>query len=376
MNGRFVEPDMTEPLAPQFADELPGDRMPLTTDSAANMIAFADSKGLFTWLPCICHLLNTAVTKALEESRITTHIAGLRALSKHLKRSHKAWEAFRECQNRVLMEQQRQRARREGAASPPSSGMCSDEEDYGDANSDDDVAPLEDDPANGVVLPTGDRYTADQPKRVLRLGGWCKTRWNSTFFLIKRALMLEKSINMFTRELRPSTSNKLTREQIDKMTTSHAAWSSLKQVIRPLEYIREVSERLEGDNYVTISDVLLLVLRLVHDRMPVTSELETTAPVQAQFVEAFKKKLTADIGSDNHVYDYALAAALDGRRSSLHWMRRIFENPEYWPEIDKEYRSLEGYRCMIREQVIGLVSPIYIMLLYSIIIYNIIYYIL
>ena len=162
---------------------------------------------------------------------------------------------------------------------------------------------------------------------------------------------------MFTCELRPSSRDRLTREQIDKMTTSSAAWTSLKQIIRPLESIREVSERLEGDTYVTISDVLLLVLRLVHDRMPVTSELETTAPVQVKFVRAFKQKLTADIGSDNHVYDYALAAALDSRRSSLHWMRHIFENPEYWPEIHKEYRSLEGYRSMIREQLIGLVSP-------------------
>ena len=156
--------------------------MPLTTDSVANMISFADTKGLFTWLPCICHLLNTAVNKALEDSKITDHMAGLRALSQHLKRSHRAWEVFRECQNRVLKEQQRDRAIREGVAPPRASGMCSNEEDYGDANSDDDVAPLEDDPANGVVLPAGDRNIANQPKRVLRLGGWCKTRWNSAFF--------------------------------------------------------------------------------------------------------------------------------------------------------------------------------------------------
>ena len=32
------------------------------------------------------------------------------------------------------------------------------------------------------------------PTRVLRLGSWCKTRWNSTFYLMKWMVLLEKSI--------------------------------------------------------------------------------------------------------------------------------------------------------------------------------------
>ena len=355
IGGRYIEPDVTRPLAPQFELELAVDKMALTTDSASNMQKFADSAELFDWQPCICHLLNTAVTKGLDVSGVTQHMSSLRELSKHLKRSNKSWEAFRECQIRVLQQQERESCIEEGQPPPTQHSMCSDEEDYGDAHSEHDVAPLEDDPANGVCLPEGDRYTADQPSRILRLGGWCKTRWNSTFFLMKRALLLEKSISMFTRDLRPR--DKLTDEHIAKMRTSQAAWSSLKQVEPALESIRELSERCEGDSYVTISDVLHHILKLVHDVLPSASDVETTAPIMASFVRAFKGKLLEDVGSVNQVYNYALAAAVDGRRSSLHWMRRMYDNPEDWPHVTNKYPSLEIFKGVIRDELIGLVSP-------------------
>ena len=54
-------------------------------------------------------------------------------------------------------------------------------------DSDDDLGYLSDEMRrnpNGTPLPT----------RVLRISGFCPTRWNSTYFLIKRVLLLEQSV--------------------------------------------------------------------------------------------------------------------------------------------------------------------------------------
>ena len=87
------------------------------------------------------------------------------------------------------------------------------------------------------------------------------------------------------------------------------------------------------------------------------SNVETTAPIMASFVRAFKGKLVEDVGLVNQVYNYALAAAVDGRRSSLHWMRRMYNNPEDWPHVTNKYPSLEIFKGVIRDELIGLVSP-------------------
>ena len=73
-----------------FSLEDPLDRMSITTDRGADMAKAADS-GTFDWVPCICHILNTAVDYGLKNSGIMNFLTPLRALAKQLRKSPALW---------------------------------------------------------------------------------------------------------------------------------------------------------------------------------------------------------------------------------------------------------------------------------------------
>ena len=62
-------------------------------------------------------------------------------------------------------------------------------------------------------------------------------------------------------------------------------------------------------------------------------EFAVGCDVASVVATAFKKKLLLDIDDVNKIYSWGLAAALDGRRHYLTWMRRIWENNEDWPKV-------------------------------------------
>ena len=64
---------------------------------------------------------------------------------------------------------------------------------------------------------------------------------------------------------------------------------SLRQLITVLEPIRDVSERLEGDTYVTISDALYFVLKLVYKKLEEVDESALGCDVASVVATAFKK---------------------------------------------------------------------------------------
>ena len=149
-----------------------------------------------------------------------------------------------------------------------------------------------------------------KPTRVLRLGSWCKTRWNSTFYLIKRAVVLEKSIR-----------NLIVQKDVEVTTPIDAnAWACFRSLLPVMESIRDLSVRCEGDTYITISDVLYNVLKLLYDRMAVGNERMSEQPYAAEFVANFRGKLMEIVDNENLLYAWSLAAMVDGRRSSLHFL--------------------------------------------------------
>ena len=154
-----------------FTLEDQGDRMSITTDRGPDMAKAADS-GTFEWTPCICHILNTAVDYGLKHSGIMTFLTPLCALAKQLCKSPALWRKFSDMQREYL-------------STPKEHGSDSDEtdEDYsGCDSSDESNRGLSDDvDADG----SDDKPEVQQLTRVLRLGSWCQTRWNSTFYLIK-----------------------------------------------------------------------------------------------------------------------------------------------------------------------------------------------
>ena len=83
-------------------------------------------------------------------------------------------------------------------------------------------------------------------------------------------------------------------------------------------------------------------------------------PVLVDFTSEFAKKLCADCDNVNLIYCWALAAALDGRRNTLHWMRRIWNNPEDWPNVVEEYDTLAKFQAMLKKEMTALVSSVLI----------------
>ena len=325
-----------------YQHESPCDRVALTTDRASNMIAAAESHGIFDWHPCICHLLNTAVKTGMNNvTELDQALHPLRELASLLHKSTQAWEEFRKYQEKVLMSQG-------GEFATQGAGDISSEdewEDYSGVIEEDDVAELPDAPNADLTVPDDEELERACPKRILRLGTWCPTRWNSMYFLMKRAVLLETSIREYT-----------LKTGIPRVIIPTSGWHIFKQVLPVLESIRELSERCEGDENITISDVLYNVLKLVYDRLHVTVTAAHAKPALHNFTFEFTKKLCADCDDVNLVYCWALAAAVDGRRSSLHWMRRIWNHAGDWPNVVNAYGTLASFQAMLKVEVTELVS--------------------
>ena len=319
-----------------FEHESACDRLAITTDCAASMICAAEKHELFDWHPCICHLLNTAVKNALSNDTLTPFTEPVKALALLLRRSPTQWRLFRKIQKRRLRE-----------ANVPDLSADDEQEDYSGVDSGDD-GHLSDDTDAGLSVPADGEKA--KPKRILRLGTWCETRWNSTFFLMKRAVLLERSIREFTSKAKKTD-----------IIVPSAGWFAMKQVLPVMESIRELSERCEGDDYITISDVLYNVLKLLYDRMYMSDADAHEKSYQFDFITDFTMKLTQDLDNVNIIYCWALAAAMDGRRSSLHWLRRIWENRVDWPNVVGEYDTLASFKTMLKREVTALVSVLLIL---------------
>jgi len=333
LNGEEIAAD---PRA-AFTAEDPGDRMSLTTDRASNMKAAAEAAGAFDWNPCICHILHTAVTYAMEQSGLMTeYIEPLRALSKKVRKSPSIWQSFRKLQQAAL----------DGEDFP----VHADAEDYSDSGGEsdhDDVAGLPEGVAQPLVDPDDTNEQA-RPNRILRLGSWCKTRWNSTYWLMKRAVCLEKSIRA------------LLATQETGVVIPTGAWAAFKNVIPCLDSIRELAERCEGDTYITISEVLHNVLKLLYSRTTYDPAEASERQYKVAFIKHFKAKMLETLDDVNLLYGWALAAACDGRRSGLQWMWRIWEpaNKDDWKKVTTAYKTLSRWKGMIREHMTTLVSRV------------------
>ena len=279
----------------------------------------------------MCHVLNTAVQTALSDTSIAKAIEPVKALSAHFRKSATAWEEFRRLQKRHLVH---------SGASSGSSDERSDS-DTDNEDSGEDVGYLSDDDIVSSESEAG-------PARVLRLNAFCKTRWNSTYFLLKRALLLRASIRVY-----------LTNNNDASLTVSDSAWQTIREVVDALAPIKDVSERLEGDTYVTISDALYFLLKMLYDRLQLSSTAAAQYPDKCLFLIAFKRKLLEQLDDVNIVYSWGLAAFLDGRRSHLQWARRIWENARDWPNTIDHYPSLTAFKNNLVAETGAMVSSLY-----------------
>ena len=321
-------------LIQEYEKEHKFDVPSLTTDRGSNIAKGVEEKALFDWHPCICHVLNTAVQHALgEDSSIRQAVEAVKKVSNAIRKAPLAWERFKRVQRKHIWQLKR-------AAGEPvdstSSGISSDSEDEVLA-SEATYGCLWDESDDDAYLSDSD---ASKQRRVLRMSGYNATRWNSVYFLLKRAIVLESSIREFAKN----------REYVH-LGISESDWVCAKQILEGLHPIKDVSERLEGDSYVTISDMLYFLLKLLYDRLEMTAGEAVDKPHKCAFNRSFKGKLLQVVDDVNIIFTWSNAALLDGRRSHLEWLSRIWSHRADWPNVTGYYRSLASLRNNLESEL-------------------------
>ena len=151
-----------------FREEHELDKLVLTSNCGSDVSAGAERDHLWDWNRCACHCLNIAVPVALKEMVVQECLEPLTSLRARFSKSRSLlWNKFKKKQMEIVDREEE------------------DSDDEREANFDGD----ED-------LEVG-REGEPRLKRVLRLIRPVLTRWNSTYYLVKRALALKDALVQF-----------------------------------------------------------------------------------------------------------------------------------------------------------------------------------
>ena len=150
-----------------FREEHELDKPVLTSDCGSNVLAGAERDRLWDWNGCACHCLNIAVQAALKEEVVYECVETLTALAARFSKSWSLWNKFKKTQMNILDREEE----------------CSDGEGEPDFDGDEDLE----------VGGEGEPHL----QRVLQLIRPVPTRWNSTYYLVKRALALKEALVQF-----------------------------------------------------------------------------------------------------------------------------------------------------------------------------------
>ena len=150
-----------------FREEPELDKPMLTSDCGSDVPAGAERERLWDWNRCACHCLNIAIQAALKEELVHECLEPLTALAARFSKSRSLWNKFKKTQMNILHQEEER----------------SDDEGEADFEGDEDLE------VGGEGEP--------RLKRVLRLIRPVPTRWNSTYYLVKRALALKEALVQF-----------------------------------------------------------------------------------------------------------------------------------------------------------------------------------
>ena len=142
----------------------------------------------------------------------------------------------------------------------------------------------------------------------------------------------------------------------ESVSFSEAHWACYSQLLECMKPIRDVSLILEASSYVTISDVLLFVLRLLYVGFGSTTRVQSTHPYKWTFINAFRKKLLLLCDDVEQVFLWSLCAFLDGRRSNLHWLNDIWDHKKDWPNVCQKWNNASELKSEVMEEVKNMVS--------------------
>ena len=150
-----------------FKEEPELDKPVLTSDCGSDVSAGAKRDRLWDWNRCACHCLKIAIQAALKEELVHKCVEPLTALAARFSKSRSLRNKFKKTQMNILDWEE------EG----------SDDEGEADFDGDEDLE------VGGEGEP--------RLKRVLQLIRLVPTRWNSTYYLVKRALALKEALVQF-----------------------------------------------------------------------------------------------------------------------------------------------------------------------------------
>ena len=250
----------------------------------------------------------------------------LRKLGTRFRKSTKAWQQFKAIQENHL-------ERGAGSAGDESADDSDGEEDCGEGHSTSD-----------------DSHTFQVPDhtRVLRLLRPMKTRWNSWFFCLKRAMVLRDSIDEYLLQENNHLDD-VDGDEEDKnveigrnWSISPRTWRSFWHLLDALEPIKIISTELESDMDVTISVVLVCVCRLLyHDIVDCYDDENREIEVKLKFWEGFRAKLLESMDDVEQVFLWTTCAALDGRHKSLPFLKEMWDHRSDWPNLWRKYKTVD-----------------------------------
>ena len=128
-------------------------------------------------------------------------------------------------------------------------------------------------------------------------------------------------------------------------------WACYGELLDPMEDIKRVCLRLDGSEYATISDVLLLVTRLLYERLDPAQAQKEGKCYKKDFITAFRMKLIKLCDDVNQFFLWAFAASLDGRHQDLSWLQVLWTHKAEWPAVTGYYRTLGDLRKEIDAEI-------------------------
>ena len=142
-------------------------------------------------------------------------------------------------------------------------------------------------------------------KKMLRVIQEVPTRWNSTFYMLQRLVLLKQPIHLYLED----TMTEVDRRSYD---LSDSQWANAKGVLNLLEAIDQVTTTLSGEKHSTLSWCLPLLFGLREAAKPDENDSSTLSSIKTKLIEQLDelKKLKMDS-------PMVMAAALDPRFRKL-----------------------------------------------------------
>ena len=304
-----------------FKEEHDLDKLVLTSDCGSDVFVGAKRDRLWDWNWCACHCLNIAVQAVSKEEVVHKCLALLMALAARFSKSRSLWNKVKKMQMGILDQEEE----------------CNDDEGEADSDKDKDLE------VGGEGEPP--------LKKVLQLIRPMPTRWNSTYYLVKRALVfkdalvqfadchrpcpgehsptipIDDNVEVFIRSC-PWTTTLFSSSLCSKVVSPQVVmkyhvfnveyWWSYKDLEQCMEPIKQLSVLLESSTEATIHDMLDYFLRLLYNKLERAPKRRVELCTMFNtFVNTFRQKLMMLLDDVQQFFLWVVAAALDGRKTNF-----------------------------------------------------------